>query len=113
MADDTWQSKSSGKKPCRACTDFKTWSKQQKQNNTGQSSQSSSPKVTEEAPKPPADCPVDKDQLGRATWTFLHTMAAYYPEAPSTSQQQEMTMMMRTFSKYYPCDYCSHHMREW
>lgn len=61
----------------------------------------------------PLDCPVDRDELGRATWTFLHTMAAYYPEKPSTVQQQEMKTMMKTFSKYYPCDDCSYHMIEW
>ena len=80
----------------------------------GQSTQTNNSQVREEALKPPPpDCPVDRDQLGRATWTFLHTMAAYYPEQPSTGQQQEMATMMRTFSKYYPCDDCSHHMREW
>ena len=64
-------------------------------------------------PPPPPDCPVDRDELGRATWTFLHTMAAYYPEKPTTVQQQEMKTMMKTFSKYYPCDDCSYHMIEW
>ena len=81
-----------------------------------QSSNASSSTVSDPSslstPSPP-DCPVDRDELGRATWTFLHTMAAYYPEKPSTVQQQEMKTMMKTFSKYYPCDDCSYHMIEW
>ncbi|GAV98642.1 mitochondrial FAD-linked sulfhydryl oxidase ERV1 [Lentinula edodes] len=28
---------------------------------------------------PPTNCPPDSEELGHATWTFLHTTAAYYP----------------------------------
>ena len=85
----------------------------QEQSSNATSSTVPDPSSLSAPPLPPPDCPVDRDELGRATWTFLHTMAAYYPEKPTTVQQQEMKTMMKTFSKYYPCDDCSYHMIEW
>lgn len=64
------------------------------------------------ATAPPKDCPVDKNELGRNTWSFLHTMAAYYPEEPTTKQQKDMNNFIKLFSRFYPCDWCSYHMRE-
>ena len=58
------------------------------------------------------DCPLDKGELGRNTWGFLHTMAAYYPEMPTNKQQREMTDFIKIFSKFYPCEWCSYHLRE-
>ncbi|CAG8698842.1 5767_t:CDS:1, partial [Scutellospora calospora] len=60
----------------------------------------------------PSDCPPDVEQLGRSTWTFLHTMAAYYPEVPSYIQQRSMKTFLITFSQFYPCDPCAEHLRE-
>ena len=57
------------------------------------------------------DCPADREELGKATWTFLHTMAAYYPEHPSGRQRKEMNQFMKTFSQLYPCDDCADHMQ--
>lgn len=59
------------------------------------------------------ECPVDREELGRATWTFLHTTAAYYPDHASAHQQQEMTQLLRALSNFYPCDDCAHHLRAW
>ena len=53
------------------------------------------------------ECPLDKDSLGQKTWSFLHTMAAYFPDKPTTTQQKEMSAFMKLFSKYYPCDHCA------
>lgn len=84
-----------GEKPCRVCGDFKTWQRQQKSKK----------------PDDAKDCPADREQLGRATWTFLHTMAAYYPEQPSVAEQEEMKAFMTNFSKFYPCQDCAEHLR--
>lgn len=32
---------------------------------------------------------VSKEEVGRATWTFLHTLAAQFPESPTRQQQRD------------------------
>lgn len=70
-------------------------------------------KTKEEKPNLRANCPPDSEALGRATWTFLHTMAANYPEKPGFSEQVEMLSFFNTFSKIYPCWYCADDFRKW
>lgn len=36
-----------------------------------------------------------KEELGRATWTFLHTLAAQYPVHPTRSQERDVKKMVR------------------
>lgn len=101
-------------KPCRTCTDFKTWAKIQKK--TYDSEQESKKKQeqnpNEEAVRSRDNCPLDKDELGSKTWAFLHTMAAYYPDHPNKEQQSDMTNLFHLFSKFYPCTPCAEDLRE-
>lgn len=90
-------------KPCRACSDFKSWAK--KQNKTTYT-------PTKQAKPPSTDCPLDKDELGRATWSFLHTMAAYYPNNPTKKQSEDMTKFLNIFAQFYPCEPCAQDLRQ-
>ena len=82
---------------------------QKNQNNSEAPKSASSDNTAETSHK---DCPLDKDELGRNTWSFLHTMAATYPQKPSEQQQQDMTDFIHLFSKLYPCDYCAKDFRK-
>lgn len=116
-------------KPCRSCIDFKTWSRLEKQKNKadGQKSKDTTSttaaatgatataaataamdgkdeSVTDEWRK--HNCPPDVETLGNATWTLLHTTAAYYPEKPAPSQRESMKTFIESFAQHYPCWFC-------
>ncbi|KAJ3517734.1 hypothetical protein NLJ89_g291 [Agrocybe chaxingu] len=57
--------------------------------------------------EPPPGCPPDVEQLGRATWTFLHATAAYYPDKPTPTQRANMLMLLRSLPILYPCTWCA------
>lgn len=81
-------------KPCRACVDV----------NTFFSTHKKSPPANG---KLPSDCPLDKNDLGRASWSLLHTIAAYYPDKPSVRQQSDIKNFMDILSRLYPCKQCA------
>ncbi|XP_028030497.1 FAD-linked sulfhydryl oxidase ALR [Bombyx mandarina] len=86
-------------KPCRACSDFKTWAKLQ---NKGS-------KTAPTKPPPPQskECPLDKEELGKSTWGFLHSMASYFPDKPTKLQSENMSRFFNIFAQFYPCEPCS------
>jgi len=108
-------------KPCKVCTAFRNWrprtttrTEANEESRSGghkpamaalafgsASTSSSRPEV------PPAHCPPDVEQLGRATWTFLHTTAAYYPERPTPAQRANMLSLIRSLPTLYPCATCA------
>ncbi|EJD43693.1 FAD-dependent thiol oxidase [Auricularia subglabra TFB-10046 SS5] len=88
-------------KPCRACDGFRAFTK-----NAALMGAAAA------AAQPEKECPPDRDTLGRATWTFLHTTAAYYPAAPSAAQRTHMLALLRALPVLYPCSHCAEHLGE-
>lgn len=54
-----------------------------------------------------SECPLTRKEVGRASWAFLHTLAAYYPEAPSRAHQEDMHAFVKSYARFYPCGYCA------
>lgn len=52
------------------------------------------------------ECPPDVEELGRSSWTLLHSIAATYPEAPSSKQQSDLKQFINLFGNFYPCWFC-------
>lgn len=53
------------------------------------------------------ECPPTKDEIGRSTWSLLHSMAAWYPDSPTGKDQQLMSGFMRALAQFYPCSWCA------
>lgn len=62
--------------------------------------------------RPESECPLDKESLGRNTWSLLHTMAAQYPMLPTKEDKSNMKEFINLMSILYPCSYCAKEFRE-
>jgi FAD-linked sulfhydryl oxidase len=82
-------------KPCKTCNSLTNFRKSNKKNLTTVK-----------------DCPPDSEALGRATWTFLHTAASYYPTSPSPMHQRHMLSLLNALPSLYPCHVCADHLGE-
>jgi len=122
-------------KPCKICTSFRNWKPptssrtttststltlSNKSSNKGHAAQAiasatalaaSAAAREEDSARARARraeyCPPDVEALGRATWTFLHTTAAYYPESPTTKQRAHMLQLLHALPQLYPCSHCA------
>ncbi|KAH1210672.1 FAD-linked sulfhydryl oxidase ERV1 [Glycine max] len=56
--------------------------------------------------------PVTKEELGRATWTFLHILAAQYPDNPTRQQKKDVKELVQMLPRIYPCGECRDHFKE-
>ncbi|KAI9245106.1 ERV/ALR sulfhydryl oxidase domain-containing protein [Phascolomyces articulosus] len=52
-----------------------------------------------------------KAELGRSTWKLLHTMAAQYPEKPSSEERKALYQFFKLLSRLYPCGECAAHFQ--
>ncbi|KAF2995630.1 hypothetical protein E8E14_004687, partial [Neopestalotiopsis sp. 37M] len=107
-------------KPCRTCSSgsaFKAFAKSSLKPSTTTTNQNSSSTAAAAAAVAttgaaatltiPRDCPPDVEQLGRSTWTLLHSIAATYPADPSAREQADLQTFMSAFSRLYPCWVCA------
>ncbi|KAI9634978.1 ERV/ALR sulfhydryl oxidase domain-containing protein [Dioszegia hungarica] len=121
-------------KVCKVCNSWQDWAKVGKKKAAGGASgaagaggaggslagmfasarQSPSPSTSSSTPPHPAvavvdrtDCPPDTAALGRSTWTFLHTTAAYYPLSATPMHQSNMRSLLSSLSVLYPCGWCA------
>ncbi|KAF2273883.1 mitochondrial FAD-linked sulfhydryl oxidase-like protein ERV1 [Westerdykella ornata] len=98
-------------KPCRSCSSgaaFKAWSSLMKGGVA-----TTAPAAAQAVASTPSDCPPDVEELGRASWTLLHSITATYPEKPSPQLQSETKTFMGIFAKLYPCWYCAKDFQQW
>lgn len=81
---------------CEACPDSKDFvarmQKKAENKNDGSSSSSARP------PSP--------EDVGRSTWTFLHSFASSYPDRPDDATQQHAFALLRGLGSVYPCKWC-------
>ncbi|DBA03422.1 TPA: hypothetical protein N0F65_002830 [Lagenidium giganteum] len=68
--------------------------------------------ATESVPAPPVDCPLEREELGNATWGLLHSMGVYYPENPSKEYQQKAKTFIEALTLMYPCTHCAADFQE-
>ncbi|GLI59953.1 hypothetical protein VaNZ11_002007 [Volvox africanus] len=53
-----------------------------------------------------------KAEVGRATWTLLHTLAAQFPDRPTRQQQRDARTLVDCLTRIYPCGDCARHFAE-
>jgi mitochondrial FAD-linked sulfhydryl oxidase len=112
-------------KPCKLCTAFRNWKPTDNKPSDGSSTNGSTQKKSTRSMMaafasgtglvpagPPENCPPDVEVLGRSTWTFLHTTAAYYPERPTPTQRANMLGLLHALPVLYPCSHCASHLGE-
>lgn len=98
-------------KPCRACNSKLAFSAAMRSSHKGQGSTGS----VVQPPSPLHEnsrCPPDGEVIGRSTWTFLHSAAAYYPPQPSSIQQSSMLALIQSLPHLYPCHSCADALQE-
>lgn len=50
-----------------------------------------------------------KAELGRATWKYLHTVMARFPDKPTEEESSSLKTFIHLFQRLYPCGECAEH----
>ncbi len=62
-------------------------------------------------PPPPQFQPTSREELGRATWVLLHTLAAQLPDTPTRQQRRDVRTLIDVLTRIYPCGDCATHWK--
>nr|CAH7736059.1 unnamed protein product [Callosobruchus chinensis] len=95
---------------CRQCSSFQDYMKSTKKKLKNEDSVNSASNG-DDATARRSDCPLDKNELGTSTWGLLHTIAATYPDKPTSEQKCDMKQFLTLLSKFYPCHACAEDLR--
>jgi FAD-linked sulfhydryl oxidase len=99
---------------CRTCTSSADWIAMMKSSTKPSVGKKMSPTAAAVAsPTILSDCPPDVDELGRSTWTLLHSLAATYPSTAPAEMQSMTSQFLSLFSRLYPCWVCAEDFRDW
>ncbi|OAG29452.1 mitochondrial FAD-linked sulfhydryl oxidase [Nematocida displodere] len=69
-------------------------------------------KLTETYYTMPSTKEARRAELGRSTWTLLHTIASKYPAYPTREEQTNAIKLIDLMTKMFPCDECRGHFTE-
>ena len=54
---------------------------------------------------------VSKEDLGRATWLLLHSIASQYPDEPTEREKRDAKNLVNAITNLYPCKECQVHFK--
>lgn len=107
-------------KPCRACSTKLAFadamrgagSKGGNSNTAGGMAALAGLGAAKATPSQSLACPPDVEELGRSTWSFLHSVAAVYPDSPSEEQRSALLSLLTSLPVLYPCGTCAEALDE-
>lgn len=53
-----------------------------------------------------------KQELGRASWKYFHTLLARFPDEPSDEERDKLATFVTLYAELYPCGECSYHFQK-
>lgn len=65
--------------------------------------------ATHKAVSDDPDLPPDREMLGRAHWTYIHTLSVYLPHIPDEAQLANYRGLFDVLYHIYACPLCRHH----
>ncbi|CUS22166.1 LAQU0S04e09692g1_1 [Lachancea quebecensis] len=50
-----------------------------------------------------------KQELGRASWKYFHTVLSRFPDEPTQEERGKLAQFLQLYAELYPCGECSYH----
>ncbi|KAI0990308.1 hypothetical protein GJ496_004370 [Pomphorhynchus laevis] len=96
------------KRMCRVCSDFADWLQGDKTvvNENKSIHNSTDTSQFEDQLVFKGNCPPNRGDIGRATWSLMHTAAAYFPDNPTEDTRRAMKDFINSMIHIYPCEEC-------